>query len=180
MQNTLVAFFYCTFTDSKKQNIYNLICSCLLQLARGLPEIPSSLMHLYNQHQYAQPSIESLKATLRSVLERSGQSFLVIDALDECVDENGSRTEILALLNELSHWALPEVHILVTSRKESDIDRALNSLTMLPSICIQTQQQSDITLYIRSILATDSDLLKWTDEVKEEIAETLIRKAFGM
>lgn len=137
-------------------------------------------MHLYNQHKYAQPSIDSLKTTLRSVIENSRQTFLVIDALDECIDENGRRAEILALLAELSSWALPQVHILVTSRKEQDIEKALIPLTTLPSICIQTQQQNDVKLYVKSILATDPDLQKWSNEIKKKIAEALIEKADGM
>jgi archaellum biogenesis ATPase FlaH len=137
-------------------------------------------MRLYHQHKYSQPTIDSLKTTLRSVLEEAGQIFLVIDALDECIDENERRAEILNLLMEFSNWALPQVHILVTSRKEEDIEKALMSLKMLSSICIKTQQKNDIELYVRSILATDVDLRKWTDEVKEEIAEALTRNAGGM
>lgn len=120
---------------------------------------------------------------LRSVLKLSRQAFLVIDALDECPignkDEN--RAQVLALLTELSRWALPNIHILVTSRKEPDIDKALASLPNLLSISVQSHQvQPDIQRYIKSQLANDLELKKWSPLMKKEIEITLVEKAHGM
>ncbi len=142
--------------------------------------MPTSLLHLYAQYKHMQPLIDNLKMTLRSILEESGETFLIIDALDECIDEDGSRKQILTLLEELSMWALPNVHILVTSRKEPDIEHSLTSLKTLRSVCPQTQQQNDIEIYVNSILTTDSNLKKCSAEVKEEIKETLVNNADGM
>lgn len=179
-ENTSVAFFYCSFTESKKQSIRNLICSFLHQLVQRLHRIPSSLLDLYGQHKNSQPQIQNLKMTLRFVLSESKQSFLIIDALDECIDECGTRKEILTFLAELSDWALPQVHVLVTSRPEPDIQKSLASLKRLKSICIQTRQQDDIEKYVKSVLTTDSDLAKWSVEVKGEIQDTLTRNSAGM
>jgi hypothetical protein len=179
-ENAAVAFFYCSFTDSEKQRIFSIICSFLLQLAQGLPQVPTSLLHLYAQYKNMQPSIDNLKMTLLSVLEESGETFLIIDALDECIDEDGSRKQILTLLEELSMWNRPNVHILVTSRKEPDIEHSLTSLKTLRSVCIQTQQQNDIKIYVNSILETAFNSKKWTPEVKEEIKEALVNNADGM
>ena len=81
-----------------------------------------------------------LKMTLRSVICESEQS--IIDALDECIDENETRREILTFLTDLSNWNLPQLHILVTSRKELEIEKSLTSLENLNPICIQTHQQN--------------------------------------
>lgn len=178
--NKLAAFFYCSFTESKKQRVLNLVCSFLLQLAQRTRRIPRGLVDLYNQHKYGQPKIHDIKMTLRSILEGSEQSFLFIDALDEGIDETGTRREILTFLTELSDWALPKVHILITSRKEADIEKSLTSLTRLRSICILTQQQKDIEKYVKSFLTTDSVLKKWSAEAKEEIQDALTKNSNGM
>lgn len=99
-QRTSAAFFYCSFTDSQKQKTFNLICSFLLQLAQELSEIPTRLLHLYIEYKHMQSSINILQMTLRSVLKELGQTFLVIDALDECIDE--TRKEVLDLRHEIS------------------------------------------------------------------------------
>lgn len=124
-----------------------------------------------------------LKMELKSVLKLLGQTFLVIDALDECPigDKDKSRTKVLTLLTEISGWALPNIHVLVTSRKEPDIDMALAPLVNLSSISIQTiKVQLDIHRYIKSQLDNDLELKKWSSSIKEEIENTLIEKAHGM
>ena len=141
-ENTSVAFYYCSFTDSKKQKVINIIYSFLLQLFQRLLRVPSSLTDLYNQHKYRQPQMCDLKMTLRSVICESEQSFLIIDALDECIDENETRREILTFLTDFSNWNLSQLHILVTSRKELEIEKSLTSLENLNPICIQTHQQN--------------------------------------
>ena len=127
--------------------------------------------------------MDVMKVELRSVLKLSGQTFFVIDALDECPigDEEESRTKVLAMLTELSEWPLPNLHVLVTSRKEPDIDEALAPLANLSSISIQTNQvQPDIYKYIKSQLANDVRLKKWSPLIKEEIENTLFEQAHGM
>lgn len=121
-----------------------------------------------------------LKMTLRSVINESEQSFLIIDALDECVDENGTRREILTFLTDLSTWNLPQLHILVTSRKEPEIEKSLTSLEKLSSICIQTHQQKDIEKYVKSVLQTDPDFAKRSFDIKQEIQDTLTEKSAGI
>ena len=123
--------------------------------------------------------IHDMKMELQSVFKLSGQTFLVIDALDECPidDEDKRRNKVLALLAELSEWAVPNLHVLVTSRKEPDIDEALAPLVSFSSMSIQTNQvQPDIYKYIKSQLANDVRLKKF----KEEIENTLFEQAHGM
>ena len=106
--------------------------------------------------------MDDLKMELQSVLKLSGQVFLVIDALDECPIGDESRAKVLALLTELSGWSLSNLHVLVTSRKEPDIEKALAPLANLvnfSSVSIQTNQvQADIHEYIKSQRAYDPEL----------------------
>lgn len=178
-----MAYFYCSFTDIKKQNAHDLISSLLAQLVRKLPSTPSTLSQLHEQYKEGTPPIYDVKMELKSVLKLLGQTFLVIDALDECPlgDKDKSRTKVLALLTEISGWALPNLHVLVTSRKEPDIDMALAPLANLSSILIQTNQvQPDIQRYIKSQLDNDLELKKWSSMIKKEIENTLVEKAHGM
>ena len=179
-KNMSAAFFYCFFTDSKKQKVFNLVYSFLHQLAQRLFRVPSCLMDFYNQHKNKQPQIRDLKTTLRSVLDEAEQSFLIIDALNECMNENGTRREILTFLTELSDWNLPHLHILITSRKEPEIEKSLSLLKRLRSICIQTQQQQDIEKYVKSVLKSDLDFAKWSLDVKREIQDALTENSAEM
>lgn len=53
--------------------------------------------------------------------------YLVLDALDECI----TRSTLLKGLEEMDHWDLPNLHILVTSREETDIEDSLGCLVIL-------------------------------------------------
>ena len=115
------------------------------------------------------------------MLELSGQTFIIADALDECPSNSTERAELCALLTEFSRWALPNLHILVTSRKEPDINEALSTLVTFPPICIQSKQvAADIRLHVRTELANDPKLKKWSLQIKEEIENTLVEGADGM
>ena len=178
-----LAYFYCSFTEIEKQNSYNLISSLFVQLVGIHPSIPNTLSRLHDQHQNGKLPMDVIKIELQSILKLSGQTFFVIDALDECPigDEDRSRTKVLALLTELSGWALPNLHVLVTSRKEPDIDKALASLVNLSSMSIQTNQvQPDIQKYIKSQLGNDLELKEWSSSIKKEVEKTLLEQAQGM
>lgn len=178
-----LAYFYCSFTDTKKQNPLNLIGSLVAQIVKNLPRIPNTLLKLHDQHRKEGFSMDDMKKEFQSILKLSGQTFVVIDALDECPkgDIDKSRSKVLALLIELLGWALPNLHILVTSRREPDIDKALTSLENLSSISIQTHQvQPDIHKYIKSQLANDPEVKNYPSLIKEEIENTLAEQAHGM
>src|SRR5213079_1575060 len=95
--------------------------------------------------------------------------YIIADALDEC-SKNRGREELLALIKEVKEWSLPNIHLLVTSRQESDIGEVLSPLLDIPAIPIKgSQVNADIELHIRDQLATDPKLMKWSKEVKAEI-----------
>ncbi|KAI9868362.1 MAG: hypothetical protein M1813_005805 [Trichoglossum hirsutum] len=73
-----------------------------------------------------------------------------------------------------------KMHILVTSRKEKDIEEALTP-SLTDQICIEgAQVNSDIQLYIHEQLHNDSKLKKWPEKMREETEETLTGGANGM
>lgn len=122
----------------------------------------------------------SLKITLRSVL-REGDNFIVIDALDECPNQEGKRSHLYALLQEISSWGLPNLHILTTSRREPDIEQALTRISNISSLAIQNSRvDTDIRQYVEAQLGGNTNLTKWSDELKEEIKKSLVEDAHGM
>jgi hypothetical protein len=142
--------------------------------------MPDSLRAFYEKHQHGQPPEAGLLKAIKSLLEYK-QSFIIIDALDECPNSGDERGDLCDILEELHSWAQPNLHLLVTSRKEVDLCDALESLVTLGPISIQGGVvKSDIRKYVRSQLESDSKLKKWSDEIQTEIEETLVEGAQGM
>lgn len=137
-----------------------------------------ALLELYNcsYNGQQQPSKIGLKTTLQSMLRDPFKTYIIIDALDECTD----RKELLELIQEINGWKISKVQILVTSRREPDIEYALE-LLLADQICIQSAQtNSDIQLHIQEQLQVDLKLSRWPQKVQEEIEETLMNGAHGM
>lgn len=139
---------------------------------------PEALQALYSRNYdgQQQPRNAALAEVLQSILEDSPGTFIILDALDECTD----REELLELIRKIRGWKVGKVHVLATSRKEKDIEEALEPL-VTSKICIQsTQVNGDIQLLIREQLHNDPKLKKWPAKVQEEVEKTLMEWANGM
>lgn len=79
--------------------------------------------------------------------------YLVFDALDECPLQIGS--EFLAILGELQRSPVTRLHILVTSRREPDIRKALVSLATY-TLDADPLLEKDVEFFVTSSLNHDS------------------------
>jgi hypothetical protein len=73
-----------------------------------------------------------------------------------------------------------QVNLLVTSRQESDIDRALTGLVHFLVPIQDEQVNNDIHLHVQQCLTNDGKLSKLHDNLKSSVIETLTSKANGM
>lgn len=121
-----------------------------------------------------------LKSALSVMIKSLQEVFIILDALDEC-PKNAGRDEVLELIAEVHAWSFSNLHLLITSRQEPDIEDALTPLLTAPKIAMQGPQvDSDIRLHIECQLERDSKLKKWSADVKAEIMECLVAGANGM
>jgi hypothetical protein len=175
-----VAFFYCEHDNPKKHDPRSILATLLHQVLRQLPTGPWDDLELdaFSTIQ----SVEKLYKSLRAAcihLERIKPAFLIVDALDEC--DTATRKRLLPLLVSLGHAS----RLLLTSRKEGDIEKALKNT---PSIRITAQDvESDIKEYVsRKVRLADNedfpdDALEVGDPaLLEEVSRTLVEGADGM
>lgn len=97
--------------------------------------------------------------------------YIILDGLDECA----KRSDLLDLLRNFS---LPNLHILVTSRPEADIEEVFTGEAQLHMD--ETRVRSDIYTHIEWRLDNDERLKFIKPKLKDEIKETLIAKSAGM
>lgn len=157
--------------------------SILRQLFEQRVNTPEPLLDLYKKHKpfSTEPSFSDWVVALRSVLSMTGQSFILIDALDECPIVNNERGELLNLLNTIHGFGLPNVHILATSRKELDIEYALTPILTTPPIGIQNKiVNADVRTFLKGQLAHDPLLKNWPQAVQNEIENKLVGGSVGM
>ena len=174
-----LAYYYFSFTDSEKQKPINFLRSIIAQLMRGGSQIPTEVQNLYNSYSAGAAPSDALKLALKSLLKTPVESYILIDALDECPSNQGAREELCKLLVEISSWSLG-LHMLATSRREMDIEENLAAIMPLVAVPIQNSVvNADIWLYVRSQIATEVKLSRWAEKIPE-IEKTLVEKADGM
>ncbi|KAL7934707.1 hypothetical protein V8C35DRAFT_34444 [Trichoderma chlorosporum] len=187
----LLAYYYFSFQNKESQNLRNLKCAILVQLLKKLciphPEkedvffIPRAFRDLYDAHFPSRsPPMEELDSLLIKVINLSKETFLVIDALDEC-DSQLVRDEILNFLADLLKRVETSLHILITSRREVDIETKISQLSIpTTSVTLRaTEVDNDIRNHLQ-VLMTEDPFTAWSTPLKERVIRHLVENADGV
>jgi hypothetical protein len=159
-----------------------MICSLITQLSTQCTSTPKALEMLFSSKMNGkqQPTATELLVTLRQMVQGFSETFIILDALDEC----NEREDLLTAIEEIIGWKTGKLHILATSRREKDIEEGIKHLVDdKDEICIQSALVNrDISAYVHERLQTDRRLRRWQNEpeAKQEIEEVLMKKAGGM
>ncbi|KAI9819646.1 MAG: hypothetical protein M1826_001107 [Phylliscum demangeonii] len=172
------AYFYFDFSCSETQRLANLLRSLALQLWDRCTITSKELEKLYATHQQGEqpPTVDDLITILRCLVETFAQVYIIVDALDECSD----RERLLDVVNQIVEWKLSSLHLLVTSRKEIDIEARLHDLQPVLISVQMGHVDSDIRLHVRQCLLTETKLRKWPAPVQIEMEEALVTGAQGV
>lgn len=132
-----------------------------------------------------QLSLESLSQVLLQMMEQAKEVWIILDALDECSTKGGTSKEgLLSWMKELLNSEKRNVHLLVTSREEQDIESQIKEFAreedMIP--IKKSAVTDDIREYIRSRLKQDEGFRRWRNlpGVQDDIEARLIQNADGM
>jgi hypothetical protein len=131
-------------------------------------------VELYGRGQQ-QPSTKSLQDALHVILNGLNSAYIIIDSLDECTE----RDKVLSWIRQVVSQKMPNLHMVVTSRPERDIEDILQPLDSC-YVDVRGGADADIEKYIDWELAEDPKLNRWEKPIQENIRKALIRGAQGM
>lgn len=172
-----IAFHYFSFSDSSKQKVSGLLRALLLQLSNQLDDGHAALTHLHNIYQSGEAPVQALEQTLKQVVTKFQDVYVVIDALDES-PRGEHRDAILDTLSELHGWSNGGLHLLVTSRDEADIRTQLSSQVNEEVSMDNSGIDQDIADYVVQQLRQDRKFQKFAPN-HTKIENVLIGKAQG-
>jgi hypothetical protein len=178
----VTAYFFFDFNDAQKQDPEMMVRSLLCQLSQQSIKIPATLDALFSSCDSGQrqPSIHALMNALQSMIQDLPQTYIVLDALDECAQ----RAELMEMFETMVGWKVPNLHLLATSRRERDIESSLEGFVDGENrICLQSAVvDKDIQRYVRQRLSDDKRLRKWEKDasVMGQIEAALMSGAKGM
>lgn len=182
-RNSALAYYYFDFNESTNQKAATFLSSVIAQLCFQCSVLPDGVRMLYQRCNDGNqtPTGKDLLTALEGSLEGFEDVFIIIDAVDECSKDNNEREDLLKILKYIHGWSNSSLHLLTTSRRETDIESALAPLLCLPAISIGSAQvDADINVYVKSELEMLSKEKRWPRDLEIEVEETLVRGSTGM
>ncbi|KAJ9353099.1 hypothetical protein DTO280E4_7527 [Paecilomyces variotii] len=142
-QQVVVAYIFCDYREQSKQKLNNILGAILKQLVQPMETLPDDLNMLYKSHQATGSTLQRNELTelLISVANYYSRVYLVIDALDECPDSDGTRSTFISHLLKLQKNC--NVNLLATSRFIPDITARFGHF---PSVEVRASD-ADVALY---------------------------------
>ncbi|KAL8851698.1 MAG: hypothetical protein Q9221_003429 [Calogaya cf. arnoldii] len=116
------AYFYFDFRELRKRTVDGCLRSLISQLVSRKDYHSPSLHGLHERCERGrmQPTTELLLSTLRDILQDIPETFIILDALDEC----GEVEHLLASISELLSRTTTDLHMLFTSCHQTQIAEA--------------------------------------------------------
>ncbi|KAK3669523.1 hypothetical protein LTR78_010577 [Recurvomyces mirabilis] len=176
--DAIYAVFYFSFAEKQKQQPEDLFRSLIVQLGESEPAL-SMLQQAYDKHGQSTLGLEQLEDMLLSSFQSYSTVFLLIDALDECPQDNDVRLIMLECLTRLSQKA-PHVKIFITSRDSPNIRQSMAALG-IESMAVGTHPvNEDIRRHVATQMTRDHRLSNLDQKTKALIEETIAMKADGI
>ncbi|PBK68288.1 hypothetical protein ARMSODRAFT_888041 [Armillaria solidipes] len=174
-QKTLVLSIFCDYQSAAAQTVADLFCSLMKQLIQdnGL-SVPITSLYSQCLRDQTRPSLDDLTKILSQEFTSFQRVFIVLDALDEFIDDNGGREELIDVIKSLGD----NIHLLVTSRDLTTIGSLFEEDTRLD---IRATDE-DINAYIAIKLSRGrlSRHIRGRDDLREAILTGVAEKAKGM
>ena len=166
-----IAFIYCNYKEQAEHTVYNLVASLLKQMLQDRRAISGNIKSFYERHrrQGTPPTLDEVVGVLTTEIETYTKVFVVVDALDECREDDATRAMLLEVLRSLPG----NVNLMVTSRNLPSIARDFGGAKRLHI----RAKDDDIRKYIEGRLALGPRHLK---QLQETIVDRVTANANGM
>lgn len=178
-----VLYHYCNFQDPTQRTCADIVASLVDQLLRQGNVLPETILRMYKEESRRPRNtapLDILATALKNLVATFDDVYLLVDALDECADVE----ELLSLLDMLSQWQMPQLHVIVTSQRHKTIivdclEQLVPSENRMDMVLAAGEE--DIRSHIYHFLSNDVRLLRrWSTaftNLMDEIVQTLVQKA---
>ncbi|MCJ1469647.1 hypothetical protein MMC07_008283 [Pseudocyphellaria aurata] len=170
-----VAYVYCDY-KVQDQNAAVLLAAILKQLLQVRPSIVEPVDRLHKQHanRGTKPSLEEIFVALQSVVVKYSSVYVVVDALDECSNRDGTRGLFLAKLQDLQ--SKTHLRLMATSRFIPDIEHDFSTALKLEI----RASDVDVKRFVAGQIHRLPPRIKHDIELQEMVQEKIMQAVDGM
>ena len=174
--NVGIAYLFCNYKAQADQNAPSLLAALLKQLVQSRPDMTARVTHLYDHHSNkgSRPSLDDVFGALQSVCSNYAVVHIVVDALDECANNDGARGRLIYKLCELQ--ARTDVRLMFTSRFIPEIMLKFRSNLTLE---IRASEE-DVRQFVAGRMPSLPNCIQRDDELKCAVQNKIIEAVDGM
>jgi Cdc6-like AAA superfamily ATPase len=171
-----VAYLFCNYKAQANQSAARLLAALLKQLVQSRPEIAAPVTHMYDDHlkQRSRPSLNEILQVLQSVCSNYSTVYIVVDALDECADRDGTRDGLIDKLRELQ--ARIDVRLLFTSRFIPEVTQKFQSNPILEV----RASEEDVRCFVAGQIPRLPNCIQRDVELKQAVQNKIVEAVDGM
>ena len=174
-----ILYLYLDYREQDQQSAANLFGSLLQQLVRRSSSVQDGIVDLHREHtsKKTRPTANDFLRVLQLEMARFSKVFMLVDALDECTENNDTRDAVLTNLQHL--LSSSNARLLTTSR------HVIGMESYFPSAVRLKIRASDIDIrkYLETRIPRESRLARHISKdasLQELIFSTIIDKAEGL
>ena len=174
-----ILYLYLDYREQDQQSTTNLFGSLLQQLVRRSSSVLDKIVELHREHtsKETRPTANDFLKILQSEMARFSKVFMLVDALDECTENNDTRDAVLTNFQHL--LSSSNAHLLTTSR------HVIGMGSYFPGAVRLEIRASDIDIrkYLEAQILKESRLARHISKdasLQELIVSTIIDKAEGI
>lgn len=171
-----IAYLYFNFKRHREENARDIFASLLKQLCPQRPPLPDTIKSLHEKHlrHKDQPTFKEIFETLQSVVGLYSRVFILVDALDECRVDDGTRMKLLDHIFKLQNDC--GINFFATSRHIPEIECRFTG-----SISHEVRATDpDMRAYVNARMPTLGAFVQRDLNLQEEIVDAIVQSAQGM
>lgn len=171
-----VAYVYCNYKAREEQDTSRMLAAILKQLVQARPSLVGPVERLHKQHadRGTRPSPDEVFSALQDALAHYSTVHIVVDALDECQDSDGTRRQFLAKLRDLQ--AGRDVRVMATSRFIPEIVDAFDKALELEVHA----SKGDVKRFVTGQLYRLPECIRRDPALQEIVEEKIVEAVDGM
>jgi Cdc6-like AAA superfamily ATPase len=171
-----VAYLFCSYKEQALQSVSSLFAALLKQLVESRPDIAASVKQIHDHHlkQKSRPSFDEILRILQSICSSYTTVYIIVDALDECADRDGTRGRLIDKLRELQ--ARTDVRLLFTSRSIPEITQKFQSNLILEV----RASEEDARRFVAGQIPRLPNCIRRDDELRLTVENEIVKAVDGM
>lgn len=178
-KTTPTIYFYCSYGELERREAAPVLATLLKQLSMRSENMDPQVVAVFDKG--LSMSMEPSAKSLRAAFSRFEQTFIVVDALDECSKDE--RKLLVSFFTGLIRSNPHGIKILLTSRPESDLEHLLKGSSKF--LINANDTTKDIRPYVAAVLTEHIANCAILDgmvkpELQQRLIDTISDQADGM